>query len=164
MTSSPKSHRLAHIDTLRAVAALLVACAHLWERFLPFSTSPQSAKTWPRYFEFGITGVVLFFAISGFVIYGTLRGPREHAGRRFITTRFFRLFPAYWASVLAGLIFIWWWSGWPITPALIGSNLTMLPSIFSQPHVGRICGEVQQRPLYFVRERFGSQPAENERP
>jgi peptidoglycan/LPS O-acetylase OafA/YrhL len=78
VTPRPASDRLAHIDTLRAIAALLVATAHFWERFLPFAQpeADPNAQTWPRYFEFGITGVVLFFAISGFVIYGTLRGPR----------------------------------------------------------------------------------------
>ena len=112
----------------------MVACAHVWERFLPVAgqSSFGTGKTWTRYFEFGITGVVLFFAISGFVIYGTLRGPREGTGRRFVITRFFRLFPAYWVSVLAGLIFIWWWQGWPITLPLVAANLTMVPDLFGQ--------------------------------
>ena len=84
----------------------MVACAHVTGRFLPFAQQNSylaGAQTWPDYFEFGITGVVLFFAISGFVIYGTLRGPRGNAGRRFIISRFFRLFPAYWVSMAAGL-------------------------------------------------------------
>jgi peptidoglycan/LPS O-acetylase OafA/YrhL len=137
VTSRPASSRLAHIDSLRAVAALMVACAHAWEGFLPYArpTTGANTQTWPRYFEFGITGVVLFFAISGFVIYGTLRGPRTDAGRRFIITRFFRLFPAYWVSMVAGLVFIWWWQSWPITAPMASANATMLPSIFSQPYV-----------------------------
>jgi peptidoglycan/LPS O-acetylase OafA/YrhL len=137
VSSRPVADRLAHIDSLRAVAALMVACAHVWERFIPLARQGESAdaKTWTRYFEFGITGVVLFFAISGFVIYGTLRGPREGTGRRFIISRFFRLFPAYWVSVLAGLVFIWWWEGSPITWPLIAANVTMVPDVFGQPPV-----------------------------
>lgn len=137
MHARPASNRLAHVDSLRAVAALLVACAHLWERFLPFAHPDQTTfeKTWPRYFDFGITGVIVFFSISGFVIYGTLRGPREGAGRRFVVSRFFRLFPAYWASMVGGLIFIWWWQGLPITGAMVAGNATMLPTIFQQPQV-----------------------------
>jgi peptidoglycan/LPS O-acetylase OafA/YrhL len=137
VTSHRPSDRLAHIDSLRALAALMVACAHVWERFLPYARQSGSAnsQTWPRYFEFGITGVVLFFAISGFVIYGTLRGPREDAGRRFIITRFFRLFPAYWVSMVAGLVFIWWWQSWPITAPMIAGNATMVPSILAQPYI-----------------------------
>ena len=115
----------------------MVACAHVWERFLPFARQSQNVagKSWTRYFEFGITGVVLFFAISGFVIYGTLRGRREGTGRRFVITRFFRLFPAYWVSVLAGLIFIWWWQGWPIRWPMVAANFTMVPDLFGQPPV-----------------------------
>jgi peptidoglycan/LPS O-acetylase OafA/YrhL len=115
----------------------MVACAHIWEQFLPVSTQnlELAGKSWTRYFEFGITGVVLFFAISGFVIYGTLRGPRAGTGKRFVITRFFRLFPAYWVSVLAGLVFIWWWQGWPITGPMVAGNFTMVPDIFGQPPI-----------------------------
>jgi peptidoglycan/LPS O-acetylase OafA/YrhL len=137
VTLRPAAERLTHIDTLRALAALMVACAHVWEKFLPFARQSDGAntQTWPRYFEFGITGVVVFFAISGFVIYGTLRGSREDTGRRFIITRFFRLFPAYWVSMAAGLIFVWWWQGWPITGVMVAANATMLPTVCGQPQV-----------------------------
>ncbi len=115
----------------------MVACAHIWETFLPLSRSglEQPGKSWTRYFEFGITGVVIFFAISGFVIYGTLRGPREGTGRRFVITRFFRLFPAYWVSVIAGLVFIWWWQSLPVTTPMVAANLTMVPDLFGQTPV-----------------------------
>lgn len=79
--------------------------------------------------------MVLFFAISGFVIYGILRGPRKDAGRRFIITRFFRLYPAYWVSVAAGLVFIWWWQGWPITWQMVAANATMVPDLLGQPPI-----------------------------
>jgi peptidoglycan/LPS O-acetylase OafA/YrhL len=137
VTTRPAADRLAPIDTLRAIAALMVACAHIWEHFLPLGAGKSDAigKSWTRYFEFGITGVVIFFAISGFVIYGTLRGPRQGTGRRFLITRFFRLFPAYWVSVLAGLLFIWWWQGWPITGRMVAANFTMVPDLFGQPPI-----------------------------
>jgi peptidoglycan/LPS O-acetylase OafA/YrhL len=136
VTARSTADRLAHIDTLRAMAALMVACAHVWDGFLPMSRQgTTNTQTWTRYFDFGITGVVLFFAISGFVIYGTLRGPREDAGRRFVITRFFRLFPAYWVSVLAGLVFIWWWQKWPITWPMVGANITMVPDVLGQPPI-----------------------------
>ena len=137
MSLLPASDRLAHIDTLRAVAALMVAYAHIWERILPIAgpRGDVAEQTWPRYLELGITGVVLFFAISGFVIYGTLRGPREGAGRRFVISRFFRLFPAYWVSMAAALVFIWWWQGWSITGSMVAANATMLPNVFRQPQI-----------------------------
>lgn len=144
--------RLAHIDTLRALAALLVGCAHVWEGFLPFSNqgANDSIKSWPRYFDFGITGVVLFFAISGFVIYGTLRGPRADAGRRFVITRFFRLYPAYWVSMLAALSFIWWWQGQVITAGLVEANITMVPSIFGQNHIIGLYWTLETELVFYV--------------
>ena len=137
VTARPAADRLAHIDTLRALAALMVACTHIWQISLPVArqTGSITDQTWPRYLELGTLGFVLFFAISGFVIYGTLRGPREGAGRRFIITRFFRLFPAYWVSVAAGLIFIWWWQGWSITGPMVAANATMLPTVFGQSRI-----------------------------
>ncbi|HEX7518499.1 MAG TPA: acyltransferase [Chthoniobacterales bacterium] len=152
MTPRPAADRLAHIDTLRALAALMVACAHVWQRFLPVARPSGSVtgQTWPRYFELGITGVVLFFAISGFVIYGTLRGPRENAGRRFIITRFFRLFPAYWVSMAAGLVFIWWWQGWSITGPMVAANATMLPTVFRQPQIMGLYWTLETELAFYV--------------
>jgi peptidoglycan/LPS O-acetylase OafA/YrhL len=148
----PAADRLAHIDTLRALAALMVACAHIWEKFLPIAWQGQNTmeQTWPRYFGLAITGVVLFFAISGFVIYGTLRGPREGAGRRFIITRFFRLFPAYWVSMAAGLVFIWWWQGWLITGPMVAANAAMVPTVLRQPQIMGLYWTLETELAFYV--------------
>jgi peptidoglycan/LPS O-acetylase OafA/YrhL len=152
VTARPAADRLAHIDTLRALAALMVACTHIWQISLPVARQSRSVndQTWPRYFELGVTGVVLFFAISGFVIYGTLRGSREDTGRRFIITRFFRLFPAYWASIAAGLVFIWWWQGWPITGPMVAANATMLPTVFRQPQIMGLYWTLETELVFYV--------------
>jgi len=152
VTPRSAADRLAHIDTLRALAALMVACAHVWQGFLPLARQSGSVtdQTWPRYFDLGITGVVLFFAISGFVIYGTLRGPRDDAGRRFIITRFFRLFPAYWVSMAGGLIFIWWWQGWSITGPMVAANATMLPTLFRQPQIMGLYWTLETELAFYV--------------
>ena len=133
----PASERFTHIDTLRAVAALLVATTHIWEDYLPVARggADPNSPSWVRYTEIGFVGVLVFFAISGFVIYGTLRGPREGAGRRFVVSRFFRLFPAYWVSMAAGLVFVWWWQGQTVTGPLVAGNATMLPVLFGQPQI-----------------------------
>ena len=130
----------------------MVACAHVWQGFLPLARQSGSVtdQTWPRYFDLGITGVVLFFAISGFVIYGTLRGPRDDAGRRFIITRFFRLFPAYWVSMAGGLIFIWWWQGWSITGPMVAANATMLPTLFRQPQIMGLYWTLETELAFYV--------------
>ena len=132
------SHRFAHIDTLRAVAALLVFLAHVSERFSPFARARGRGLSFPvlaRVFKFGRLGVLLFFIISGFVIYASLRGPRAHAGRRFVLTRFFRLYPAYWLSLAVGLLVFWWYRGQTFGPVLILANATMLPRLLHAPLV-----------------------------
>ena len=138
---SPAS-RLGHIDNLRAVAALMVVWTHLAEDFSPRArlADPLSGalRALPPQLNLGHLGVVLFFAISGFVIYGSLaRRKRENAGRVFALSRFFRLYPAYWVSVLAGLIVLWWLPGLPTPWTLVAANVTMLPDLLGQ---GRVLG------------------------
>ena len=132
------SHRFAHVDTLRAVAALLVFLAHVSERFSPLARAPGGGLSFPalaRLLNFGRLGVLLFFAISGFVIYASLRGPRASAGRRFVVTRFFRLYPAYWLSLALGLLVFRACRGQTFGPALILANATMLPRLLHAPLV-----------------------------
>ncbi|MFO7253684.1 MAG: acyltransferase [Actinomycetes bacterium] len=92
--------RLEELDLLRFLAALAVVVFHymaasksLWgvqpTRIFP-SVAPLSVL--------GILGVELFFVISGFVILMSVMG--RTAGE-FAISRFTRLFPAYWFSVLA---------------------------------------------------------------
>ena len=135
-----RASRLGHIDNLRAVAALMVVWTHLAEDFSPRARLDDPLSGWlhtlPLQWNLGHVGVVLFFAISGFVIYGSLARRRpENAGRVFALSRFFRLYPAYWVSVLAGLIVLWRLPGVPTPWTLIAANATMLPGLFGQPRV-----------------------------
>ena len=131
-------HRFAHVDTLRALSALLVAWAHLSERFRSFVRAPGAPSLLgdaPRMLNFGRLGVLLFFAISGFVIYASLRGPGPGVGRRFVIARFFRLYPAFWLSLALGLLVFWACRGLTFRPSLILANATMLPRLLDAPLV-----------------------------
>ena len=86
--------RLSEIDALRGIAALFVLCFHY---------SLNGRPTYPI-FRFGITGVDLFFLISGFVIMMSME--RIKYGYEFIISRFCRLFPTYWTCVTLALIII----------------------------------------------------------
>ncbi len=99
-TTGGRRGRLPELDLLRFVAALLVVAFHymaasrsLWgvqpTRIFP-SVAPVTTL--------GLLGVELFFLISGFVILMSVLG--RTAGE-FAASRFVRLFPAYWFSVLA---------------------------------------------------------------
>jgi peptidoglycan/LPS O-acetylase OafA/YrhL len=93
--NNPLNHnRLFELDALRGLAAVFVVLFH------------YSLNGRPTYhiFRFGITGVDLFFIISGFVIMMSIE--RIKYGYEFIISRFCRLFPTYWTCVTLALIII----------------------------------------------------------
>lgn len=128
--------RIRHVDSLRAVAACLVVWSHFAQLIGPVSGRDPAVLGFllavPRAWNLGRLGVIIFFAVSGFVICRSFGGPREGGARRFLIKRFCRLYPAYWVSMLAGSL-VWWASGngfdWP----LILGNATMLPGTLGQP-------------------------------
>ena len=54
------------------------------------------------YFRYGNLGVQLFFLISGFVIFMTLEKTKK--AKDFLVSRFSRLYPAYWASIVTTVV------------------------------------------------------------
>lgn len=74
--------------------------------------------------DFGRAGVVLFFAISGFVIPNSLRSRRDLVN--FPIRRFFRLYPVYWLSIPVSLYTGWYLAGREPTVEQIAANVTML--------------------------------------
>jgi peptidoglycan/LPS O-acetylase OafA/YrhL len=94
--------RLGNIDALRAVAALSVFVQHAFRDVIarggdgPFAGFAAGTL---NTIDTGRLGVVMFFLISGFVIPFSIKGDRPV--RRFVISRLFRLYPAYWVSLIA---------------------------------------------------------------
>ncbi|MBE9583770.1 acyltransferase [Mucilaginibacter sp. JRF] len=92
--------RLQWIDALRGIAAIMVAVVHL-SLFVKESivTHPSAAYYFivTDFFNWGKIGVVIFFLISGYVIPQSLYRSNN---KNFIINRLFRLYPAYWVSIL----------------------------------------------------------------
>jgi len=88
--------RLAYLDALRGIAALLVVFTHMYV--------PLFGKVWllDYLFDPGKLGVLWFFMISGVVIPFSLK-PGPDGPRRFVISRVMRLYPAYWLSLLVFL-------------------------------------------------------------
>lgn len=118
--------RLDYVDCVRAIAALMVLVLHTGE--LGNQTFASSiVESWvltPVFtVDFGRAGVILFFAISGFVIPSSLASSTDRI--RFPIRRFFRLYPAYWLSILIVLGVGFFLDAPGRSPSEIFANLSM---------------------------------------
>ena len=138
MTALPK--RFGYIDAQRGLAAILVIWLHATDAFKQLPTPPVGdlLYAFSAALDTGRVGVILFFAISGFVIPSSLRAignqTKADALRVFLIRRVFRLYPVYWLSVvgaaLLGLLFMT-----PFSLQTVLLNLTMIQSVFGAPNV-----------------------------
>lgn len=138
----PNDLRFAGLDTLRALAILIVMLFHL-QWWLPPTLSPVA--------QFGWTGVDLFFVLSGFLIGAQLLKAHASGGPilwTFYRRRLFRILPLY-------LIVVALYSLWPGcreagAPAPLWQLLTFTENLFfnaanhpSFTHVWSLCIEEQ---------------------
>jgi peptidoglycan/LPS O-acetylase OafA/YrhL len=119
VVAPPPGHpRFPLIDSLRAIAALLVLVSHA----VKISASPQADDRWAAPFTTGVEGVTIFFVISGFLLYrpfvnADVNGAPTSRLRDYLRRRLLRIVPAYWLAltVLAiypGLVNVFsgdWW-------------------------------------------------------
>jgi len=120
--------RIKEIDGLRGIAALAVVFFHLLSEY------PR------RYggidydiFRFGSYGVQLFFVISGFVIFMSLK---KNELKPFIVSRITRLYPVYWAGcIITFLVLFFFPIGLELRFSYFIVNLTMLQAFFGIVHI-----------------------------
>lgn len=125
---------MGHIESLRAVAALMVLCFHLIS-FRDHNGPLIIHEKIREYSEFGAQGVELFYIISGFVIYLSLTSfsfEFKHYPKYFLK-RISRIFPPFWGTI--GLIcltpFLW---GWPFVYSFeeLVQNATLSVDLFKK--------------------------------
>lgn len=134
VVQSREDRRLHYVDSLRAIAAMLVLWVHVSEQFKGIAASGTGwvhELTLP--INAGRLGVVLFFAISGFVIPFSIKLTHRYPVREFLVTRFFRLYPAYWLSIPLGVVTTYWIWKLPFTASAFFVNLTMLAYLVDVP-------------------------------
>lgn len=145
----PGSARLDFLDGVRGIAALAVVLGHACTQIsATFRTSIEP------YFYLGSWGVVLFFLCSGFILPVSLE--RQGSLSSFWVRRFFRLFPLYWANLIA-IIAIGnaeasrVLAGPPARAGLIVlANLTMFQAFLGAPHLMALYWTLTLELLFYI--------------
>jgi peptidoglycan/LPS O-acetylase OafA/YrhL len=130
-------HRSRAIDSLRAVAILLVIGCHC---VVPPSDGGVFAPLAGAWYRVGWAGVDLFFVLSGYLVSGLLFAEYRRTGaidvRRFLVRRSLKIWPAYFAY-LAFLAFWFTWQRWHGKPieifASLRANLLHLQNYLGTP-------------------------------
>ncbi len=152
-----KIPRLHYLDSMRGIAALLVVLMHglrifVEEKFTTSSMDYIFTNIFTEFLDVGKVGVVIFFFISGFVVPYSLIGKDGREGIvQFSKSRFFRLFPVYWLSILVGGLVVW--------PYVHGTepdvltyivNLTMNQAVFGVDHIVGVYWTLQIEIIFYV--------------
>lgn len=144
------------VNMLRGVAALLVIYFHLYIHIL-HRMPPETfvPGTFGYLFIFGAIdlgkfAVGLFFIISGFLIPATL-GRADSSLRDYVIHRGFRLYPAYWVSILVtiaiGLIFD---PPAPFPTRVILANVTMFQKFIGIPDLVGAYWTLQIELIFYI--------------
>jgi peptidoglycan/LPS O-acetylase OafA/YrhL len=125
--------RLAWLDALRGIGALVVAFQHAGYRYVP-----ELQWELHRWFDPGTFGITVFFLVSGYIVPASLT--RAGSVRRFWISRLFRIYPLFlFASgvivVLALTGLVPWRVGLSDYPAptAVLAHLTMLQDLLYVP-------------------------------
>jgi len=127
-----KNIRYYDLDLLRFLAAISVVLFHYTFRgYSADNLSNISYNEISFITKYGYLGVELFFMISGFVI---LMTAQSGSVKKFLISRFTRLYPTFWMGVLFTTIFIYLFDAkiFDFTIKQFFINLTMVPQFFSE--------------------------------
>jgi peptidoglycan/LPS O-acetylase OafA/YrhL len=112
------ARRNAAVDGLRAVAALSVVGYHAWLYTTPAINTAHIHGFGSQAMHELRLGLVLFFVLSGFLLYqpwvrSALSGGREPRLRAYLVRRAARILPAYYLAVLGSIALLWGLRGAP---------------------------------------------------
>jgi len=104
--------RLAEIDGLRGLAALSVLLYHAWLYTQPKVIGARADGFWEHAVHEFRLGLVLFFVLSGFLLYGpwvgaALAGERRPPLGSYLRHRAARILPAYYVALLGSIALLW---------------------------------------------------------
>ncbi|YCK37846.1 acyltransferase family protein [Actinomadura sp. ATCC 39365] len=148
-TTSPHAGRLAWLDALRGLAAMVVVFEHALEPLWPEARPPIKAV-----FDPGWYGVLVFFLVSGYIVPASLE--RRGSVRAFWISRFFRLWPLFTVCV-AGMLLLaalgWddlhiWWDTRPLAMAL--AHAGMLQNLLYAPNVANVLWTLSYEMAFYL--------------
>jgi len=133
----PTNEHLAFIDALRGIAALIVCVFHFHlstEALYPSAGLNRCMRNVFEHIDLGKLAVAVFFMVSGYLIPTAL--DRVGVLATFSSRRFFRLYPAYWFSIVCALIV----SAFGLREAFpavstIAANFTMAQGYLGRPDI-----------------------------
>lgn len=104
--------RLHALDGLRAIAALSVVVYHAWLYTLPVVTASARDAVGDYVLHELRLGLVLFFVLSGYLLYGpwvrsARTGGRRPSTRGYAIRRAARILPAYWVAIVGSIVLLW---------------------------------------------------------
>src|SRR5664279_2878735 len=88
------NHKLAWIQVLRGLAAVMVLMFHA----RPHLNISSLTAPFSHYFDYGFSGVDIFFVLSGFVVYKS--SLRKITAKAFVWNRLSRIYAGYWPVFL----------------------------------------------------------------
>lgn len=154
-TPPAKPVRYAFLDSLRGLAAISVLYLHTADQLLQNNlVSPGGVEyfimtTMTSVIDLGKVGVIIFFAVSGFIIPFALT-KKNGSVTEFAVNRFFRLYPAYWLSIVLAVFVLYYLNGLPEPTGLILINLTMLQKFFLQPDLMDLYWTLQIELIFYA--------------
>lgn len=152
--SLPSNQRFAALDSMRGIAAFLVVLQHSME-FFP-NVTPATSEIQKQFFfalgtfDLGRIGVVCFFLISGFIIPSSFNQSSDHPLKEFALKRFFRLYPAYWASLALAILVDIHFFQHPYQISTIIANLTMLQNVIGEQHIQGLYWTLQVELIFYI--------------
>ncbi len=142
------------LQVLRGISCIFVFIIHYFEEIRRFNTNlkTNALSQFAYYADFGKIGVVSFFCLSGYLIVTSINSSSDKKIIKFLTKRFFRLYPAYWFSLcLLLVIFPGHFKG--LHNFL--TNLTMLQYTFETPYLNRVFWSLEtEMYFYFLSTTF----------
>ena len=149
------SHRLAHIDAMRGLAAISVIVFHCClltiQNKIPLSDMERAFSRLTFYWlDLGKVGVIVFFWISGFVIPTSLLKRSSAPRRDFIIGRIFRMYPAYWLSIPLGILAARIYGEPSFSAKTILLNATMMQQFFGADNIIGLYWTLQIEIIFYI--------------